>query len=179
MKDVTTENNWTFALRVGDGIDIPIFVIVAFMQRDQFNQQHQKNDKFYRPSVVNAQCIIGSENCPDAGIICIYAIDKFSEAYGEIVTCYRHLAKDNILQPYFTEKDFITSNNCPDGNLGYNLYVFDIRHHQNPNSAQPIKVSFHFRPVVPAATNLIGYSLLLMNKLVSVSSDGPMQFDLK
>ena len=54
MKDVTTENNWTFELSVGDGIDVPIYVIVGFMQRDQFNQQHQNNDTFYRPSVVNA-----------------------------------------------------------------------------------------------------------------------------
>ena len=42
MKDVTTENNWIFELGVGDGIDIPIYVIVGFLQRDQFNQQHQK-----------------------------------------------------------------------------------------------------------------------------------------
>ena len=55
MKVVTTENNWTFELGVRDGIDIPIYVIIEFMQRDQFNQQHQNNDTFYRPSVVNAQ----------------------------------------------------------------------------------------------------------------------------
>ena len=51
MKDVTTENNWTFELGVGDGVDIPIYVVVRFMQRDQFNQQHQNNDTFHRPSV--------------------------------------------------------------------------------------------------------------------------------
>ena len=45
-KDVTTENNWTFELGVGDGIDIPIYLVVRFMQRDQFNQQHQNNDTF-------------------------------------------------------------------------------------------------------------------------------------
>ena len=38
MKDVTTENNWTFELGVGHGIDVPIYVIVGFMQRDQCNQ---------------------------------------------------------------------------------------------------------------------------------------------
>ena len=32
------------------------------------------------------------------------------------------------------------------------LYVFDIRYHQDYSSAQPIKVSFDFRPAVPAAT---------------------------
>ena len=52
MKDVTTESNWTFELGVGDGIDILIYVIVGFMQRDQFNQQHQNNDLFHKPSIV-------------------------------------------------------------------------------------------------------------------------------
>ena len=42
MKDVTTEINWTFELGVEDGFDLPIYVIVGFMQKDQFNQQHQK-----------------------------------------------------------------------------------------------------------------------------------------
>ena len=37
MKDVTTENNWTFELGVGGDIGIPIYVIKGFMQRDQFN----------------------------------------------------------------------------------------------------------------------------------------------
>ena len=114
----------------------------------------------------------------DAGKNCDYAVDKHSQAYREIVSCFRHLAKDDILQPYNTQKDFVTSNNYPDGNPGYNLYVFDIRHHQKYSSAQPNKVRFDFIPAVPATTNLIGYPLLLTNKLVSVSSDGQRQLDL-
>ena len=46
MKVVTTEYNWTFELGVGDSIDIPIYVTVGFIQRDQLNQQHQINDTF-------------------------------------------------------------------------------------------------------------------------------------
>ena len=46
LKDVTTENIRTFQSDVGDGIDIPIYVRVAFMQGDQFNQQHQSNGIF-------------------------------------------------------------------------------------------------------------------------------------
>ena len=166
MKDVTIEKKWYFELGVGDGFDIPIYVIVGFMQRDFVNQQHQNNDTFYRLSVVNSQRIIGSEKLPDAGICCNYATDKNSQALVEIVSCFRHLADDNDLQPYITQKDFITSNNYPDGNPGYNLSVFDIRHHQDYSSAQPIKVRFDVRPAVPAATTLIGYALLLTNKLV-------------
>ena len=37
---------------------------------------------------------------PDAGSNCFYANDKFSQAYAEIVSCFRHLAKDDILKPY-------------------------------------------------------------------------------
>ena len=36
MKDVTIENNCTFELGVGDGIDVPIYVILGIMQSDQF-----------------------------------------------------------------------------------------------------------------------------------------------
>ena len=148
------------------------------MQRDQINQQHQNIDIFYRPSEVNVQCIIGSEKFPNAGNNCNYAIDKNSQAYGKIVSCFRHLAKDNILQPYNTQKDILTSNKYPVGDLGYNLYVSDIRHHQGYSSAQPIKVRFDFRPAVPAATTLIGYALLLTIKKISFSSDDQRQFDL-
>ena len=178
MKDVTTEINWTFELGVGDGIDIPIYVVVGFMQRDQFNQQHQNNDTFYRPGVLNAQCTIGSEKFPGVGIICIYVIDTYSQAYGEIVSCFRHLAKDNILQPYITQKGLITSINYPYGNPGYKLYAFDIHHHQDFSFAQPIKVTVDFRPAVLAATSLIGYALLLTKKKKPFSSDGNGQFDL-
>ena len=102
--------------------------MVGFMQKDQFNQQHKRNDTFYRPSVVNGQCITRSKKYRVAAIFCYYAIDKCSQAYAEIVSCFRPLAKDNISQPYFTQKGFITSNNYPENNFGYNLNVFDIRH---------------------------------------------------
>ena len=178
MEDVTTENNWTFELGVGDGNDIPIYVKVGFAQRDQFNQQHQNNGAICRPSVVNAQCIIGSEIFPDAGINCKYAFDKYSQAYDKIVSCFRYLAGNNILQIYITQKEFITPNNYPDNKPGYILNVFDFRHHQDYSSVQPIKERFDFRAAVPTATNLIGYALLLTNKLVSVSSDGQRKLGL-
>ena len=72
------KKNWNFELGVEDGIDIPGQVKVGFMQSDQFNQQRRNTDLCYRPSVVNAQCIIGSEKFPDAGIKCSYAVDKYS-----------------------------------------------------------------------------------------------------
>ena len=44
MKDVSTQIIWTCELGLGDGIDVPIYLIVGFMQRDQFKQQHQNNE---------------------------------------------------------------------------------------------------------------------------------------
>ena len=148
------------------------------MQIDQFNQQHQNNDTFDRLSLVNGHCIIQNEKHPDARIFCKDAFAENSQPYREIVSCFRLLAKDKNPQPYITQKDFMTSNNYPEGNQGFKLFVFDFHHHQDFSSAQPIKVSFDLRPAVPAGTNLIGYALLSTNKLVSVSSDGQMQFDL-
>ena len=76
MKDVTTENNWTFELGVGDVIDKRTYVIVGLMPRDQFSQQHQNIDTFPRPSVVKAQCYVGGENYPHPAKNCNDAIDK-------------------------------------------------------------------------------------------------------
>ena len=114
-------------------------------------------------------CIFGNENCPDAGIICNFAGASCSQAYGETVSCSRDLSE--ILQRYITQKDFVISNICTDGNPGYNLYVFDNRHDHDFSSAQPLKVRFDSRPAVPAATNLNGYAHFLTNKLMSVTSD--------
>ena len=55
LKIVTTENNWTFELGVGIGIDVPKYIMVGLMQRGQFDQQHQNINTFCRRSVVNAQ----------------------------------------------------------------------------------------------------------------------------
>ena len=104
LKYVSTQNIWIFDLGVGDVIDIPAYVAVGFMQRDQFNEQHDNNATVYRPNVVNGQCITGSEKYPDAGINCNYAIDEYSQAYGEIFSCFGNLANDKDLQPYITQK---------------------------------------------------------------------------
>ena len=101
--DVTSENIWTFELGVKSGIDVPIHKIVGFMQREQFNLQ-QKNDTFYRPTAVNAQCITVSEKYPDAEKNFTYDVEKNQQAHGEIVSCFRHSAQDNISKPNITQK---------------------------------------------------------------------------
>ena len=173
MKEVNTQNLWTFELGTQEGINVPIWIFVAFQQNDRENDQNLNNDTFYRPLVTSAQCIIGTEKYPDSGILLNYN-DDYSQGYGQIKEAFKSLIKDNLLQPYISDDDFSSSNNGD--NIGYKIYVFEIRYQKNFESSQPIKVEFKFDGVVPA--EIYGYALVLTNRLISISSDGQRMFDL-
>ena len=174
MKEVNTQNLWTFELGTQEGINVPIWIFVAFQQNDRQNDQNLNNETFYRPLVTSAQCIIGTEKYPDSGILLNYNDDDYSQGYGQIKDAFKALTKDNFLQQYISEHDFRSSN---DGNnIGYNIYAFDIRYQKNFESSQPFKVEFKFDGVVPAG--IYGYALVLTNRLISISSDGQRMFDL-
>ena len=79
-----------------------------------------------------------------------------------------------MLQTYISLSDFRSSNNNND--IGYNLYVFDIRYQKNFESSQPLKVEFKVDGVLPAG--IYGYVLRLTNKKISNSSDGQRHFVL-
>ena len=101
---------------------------------------------------------------PDSGILLNYNDDDYSQACGQIKESFRAPTKDNILQLYITDDDFRSSN---DGdNIGYNIHAFDIRYQK---SGQSVKVEFKFSENLPAG--ICGYSLVLTNRLVSISSD--------
>ena len=174
MKEVNTQNIWNFELGTQDGINVPIWIIIGFQQQDRQNSQNENHDTFYRPSLTSAQCIIGTEKYPDSGILLNYADDDFNQGYGQIKEAFRALTEDDILQPYIYDKDFRSSNNNND--IGYNLYVFDIRYQKDFENSQPIKMEFKFTGVVPAG--IYGYALVLTNKRISISSDGQRHFDL-
>ena len=174
MKEVITQNLWNFELGTQEGINIPMWIFVAFQQNERQNDQNLNNDTFYRPLVTSAQCIIGTERYPDSGILLNYNDDDYSQGYGQIKEAFKALTKDDLLQPYISDADFRSSN---DGdNIGYNIYAFDIRYQKNFESSQPIKVEFKFDGVIPAG--IYGYALVLTNKLISISSDGQRMFDL-
>ena len=174
MKEVNTQNLWNFELGTQEGINVPIWIFVAFQQSDRQNDQNLNNDTFYRPPRTSAQCIIGTEKHPDSGILLNYNDDDYSQGYRQINEAFKALTKDNILQPFISEHDFRSSN---DGNnIGYNIYAFDIRYQKDFKNSQPIKVEFKFDGVVPAG--IYGYALVLTNRLISISSDGQRMFDL-
>ena len=119
------------------------------------------NDTFCRLPVVSAECIIGTEKYPDAGILLNYDDDDYSQGYHQIKEAFKALTKDDILRPYMSEQDF-KSSNAPAYDVVFNLYVFDIRYQKNYTTSQPIKVEFKFGRFV--SNNVNGYALVLTNK---------------
>ena len=174
MKEVNNQNLCTFELGTQEGVNVPIWIFVAFQQSDRQNEQNLNNDTFYRPPVTSAQCIIGTEKYPDSAILLNYEDDDYSQGYGQIKEAFRALTKDNILQPYISDADFRSLNNGD--NIGYNIYAFDMRYQKNFESSQPIKVEFKFNGAIPAG--IYGYALVLTNRLIIKSSDGQRMFDL-
>ena len=66
MKEVNTQNFWTFGIGTQEGVNVPIWVYVAFQQHDRQHDQNLKNDTFYRMPVTSAQCVVGTEKNPDS-----------------------------------------------------------------------------------------------------------------
>ena len=157
-----------------EGINIPTWVFVAFQQNDRQHDQNLNNDTFVRLPVISAQVFIGTEWYLDSGILLNYDDDDYSQGYGQMKEAFKALTKDDILQPYISEDDFISSN---EGNIiVYNIYAFDIRYQKNVENAQPVKVEFKISENIPAG--IYGYALVLTNNLISISSDGQRMFDL-
>ena len=175
MKKLKNQNLWNFDLGSQENMNVPIWIIIGFQQQDRQDSQNLKNDTFRRLPVVSAQSVIGTEKDPNSGILLNYDDDDFSQGYGQIKGVFRALPKYDILQPYIKYDNFRSSNVRAD-DVGYNLYVFDIRYQKNFTISQPIKVEFKLNRVVPNDKN--GYALVLTNKLVSISSDGQRHFDL-
>ena len=173
MKEVNTQNLWSFELGFQEGINVPIWIIIGFQQSDRQHDQNLNNDTFYRSPVTSAQCIIGTEKYPDSAILLNYNDDDYNQGYGLIKQAFKDLTEDNIHESYISDNDFRPSNDVD--NIGYNFDVFDIRYQKNFESAQPIKVEFKFDGVIPAG--IYGYALVLTNKLISISSDGQRMFD--
>ena len=61
MKEVKTQNLWSFELGTQEGINVPVWIYIVFQESDRQHDQHLNNDIFYRLLVTSAQCIIGTE----------------------------------------------------------------------------------------------------------------------
>ena len=153
MKEVNTQNFWTFELGTQEGVNVPIWIFVAFQQHDRQHDQTLNTDTFYRMPVTSAQCIIGTEKYSDSAILLNYDDDDYSQGYGQIKQAFKALTKDNILQPYISEDDFRSDNN---GNsIGYNIHVFDIRYQKDYQSGQSVKIEFKLDKILPAQEYMV------------------------
>ena len=82
--------------------------------------------------VLNA--LMEEKKYPDSAILLNYDDDDYSQGYGQTKEAFRALTRDDILKPYISYNDLRSSN---DGdNIGYKLYVFDIRYQNNLENAQ-------------------------------------------
>ena len=46
MQEVSPQNLWNFELRTGEGINVPIWIIVFFQQRDRLDSQILNSEAF-------------------------------------------------------------------------------------------------------------------------------------
>ena len=97
MKEVNNQNVWNFELGSHENMNVPIWIIIGFQQGDRQDSQNLNNDTFCRLPVVSAQCIIGTEKYPDAGILLNYDDDDYSQVYHQIKEAFKALTKDDIL----------------------------------------------------------------------------------
>ena len=174
-KEVNIRNLLNVELESQESMNIPIWIVLGVQQGDRQDNRNLNNDFFCRLPVVSAQCFIGTEEYLDAGILLNYVDNDYSQGLAQIKETFRALTIDNVLQPYISDDDFRSSNVRVD-DVGYKLYVFDIRYQQKFTASQPIKVKFSFDGVV--ATDINGYALVLTNKIISISSDGKRNFEL-
>ena len=173
MKEVITQNLWTFEMGAQESKNVPFFTFISFQQKGRQNSQKLNIDTSYRPPVTSAQSIIGTEKYPVSAMLLNYDDDDYSQGYGQIKEAFRFFTKHDMLQRYKSDNDFRSSNNGK--YVGYNLSVFDMHYQKNLESARPIKVEFKNSGNIPAV--FYGCALGLTNKLFSISSDGQCHFD--
>ena len=70
-----------FELGTQEGINVRIWIIAGFQQRERQDPQNLNSDTFYRTTVTSAQCVISTEKYPDSGILLNYDNDDYSQGY--------------------------------------------------------------------------------------------------
>ena len=110
MKEENNRNLWKFKLGNQESLNVPIWINIGFQQPDRQDSQNLNKDTSFRLPVVSAECVIGTENYPDTGISLNFDDDDHGQGYHQIKEAFRALTKDDILQPYISDDDFISSN---------------------------------------------------------------------
>ena len=98
MEEENKQNFCCFQLGVETSTVVPSNIIVEFQQTEHINVQTLCSDSFHRPYVSGAQCNMGMEQYPNAGIH-LNSEDEFHpQGCGQNIECIEHITKDAILQ---------------------------------------------------------------------------------
>ena len=147
MKQVNTQNFWSFELGTQERINVPIGVIIGFQQRDRQDSQNLNKDRFCRPPVICAQWIFRAEKHTDACIFLKYDDDEYSQCFGQIREVFRALTKNDVLNPKKSDPDVRSTNVNVAGegsiDISYNFYLFDFRYQKNLEAVQPFIVEMY------------------------------------
>ena len=116
-----------FELDSQENLKNPIWIIVAFQQRDRQDSQNFNIDTFCRLAITGAQCIIGAEKYPDAKTFLRYDDEFYFHGSGQKKEAVRALTKDAILQPVISAQDFRSFVEINDVGFIYMLSIYDIK----------------------------------------------------
>ena len=73
----------SFELGTQEGLNVPLWKVVGFQQRNGQDSQNFNNGTIYRPPVTSAQCTIGTEKNFDSAILLNYDDHDFCQRYGQ------------------------------------------------------------------------------------------------
>ena len=112
---------------VGSRVDVSLLKMVAFQRRGRLSNQLPNSDRVFRPPVNFARCFNGTENLFDASIVLDDGAEKIYPSLRRIVSRSEQLTKNDIFQPYLTQKNFITTNvRLVAPNIGHKKKVMDV-----------------------------------------------------
>ena len=77
MKEVKNQNLWNFELGSQESMSFPIWINIAFQQKDRHDSQDLNSDTFNIFPVTLARCIIGTEKYTEAAILLTYDDDDY------------------------------------------------------------------------------------------------------
>ena len=126
VEEVNNRNLWNLELGSQESTNVLVWITVGLQQRTLQDSQKLNDETFCRLPVTSCQCIIGTEKYPGSGIFVNYDDDDCLQVYAQIKEAIKALTQDDILKPYITYDNF-RSSSIRAHDVGYNLYVFDIR----------------------------------------------------
>ena len=91
IKEVTIRNSWSFELETPERTNNPLWISIGFQQKDRKNSRNLNKDTFNRSPATSAQCIVGTEKCPNSAIYLKFDDDANSQRYGQIKEAFKAL----------------------------------------------------------------------------------------